>query len=262
MITNKEDYIDYLKAFSIILVIVGHALSFYSKTYQPLLREWRILELLIYSVHVPLFFAIAGFLCHRQKVLPFYKKKIFRILIPFITFSLLKLIYTNCISNHFVHADNVREQIIDAFVYGNLYWFCYAILLIFLLSPILWTRDGKGIKRISVYIVIAFAAFSTISQMLNISLPNIFQIKNAIYYFPFFAVGYFINQQKTQFEEMTQKYYIFLTFLSAFVIIGYLSFVLTDTVKDNFFPAKFIVSFALMLFLLRLAKALPKNMTL
>ena len=262
MISNKEVYIDYLKAFSIILVIVGHALSYYSITYQPLSQEWRIMELLIYSVHVQLFFVIAGFLCHRQKVLPFYKKKIFRILIPFFTFSILKLVYSNCISNHFIHANGLREQIIDAFVYGNLYWFCYAIFLIFLLSPVLWTKHGTGITRISIYIVITFAVFSSVSQLLNLTFSNIFQIVNAIYYFPFFAAGYYIYQHKTHFEETIQKNSIFLSLLSALIVFGYLSFVLSDTVKDTFFPAKFIVSFALMYFLLNLAKALPENMAI
>ena len=137
-------------------------------------------------------------------------KKIFRILIPFFTFSILKLVYSNCISNHFIHANGLREQIIDAFVYGNLYWFCYAIFLIFLLSPVLWTKHGTGITRISIYIVITFAVFSSVSQLLNLTFSNIFQIINAIYYFPFFAAGYYIYQHKTHFEETIQKNSIFL----------------------------------------------------
>lgn len=124
----KKDYIDYLKAFAIIMVVSVHAFTYYSGHHGPLSTIWKNIWILMRTVCVPLFFAVAGFLCHKQKVLPFYRKKVFRILLPFLTFTTLKLVYTNCVSNHFAHANTLWFQLIDAFIYGELYWFCYPIL--------------------------------------------------------------------------------------------------------------------------------------
>ena len=66
--------LDYLKAFAAFLVVLGHCLSYYT-AWQPLPLFAGIAEDLIYHVHVPLFFTISGFLCHRQPLRPYYKKK-------------------------------------------------------------------------------------------------------------------------------------------------------------------------------------------
>ena len=66
--------LDYLKAFAAFLVVLGHCLSYYT-AWQPLPLFAGIAEDLIYHVHVPLFFTISGFLCHRQPLRPYYKKR-------------------------------------------------------------------------------------------------------------------------------------------------------------------------------------------
>ena len=84
--------IDYLKAFAIILVILGHSLSFYANNISSLPNGMKVFSSLVYAVHVPLFFFMAGYLCHKQNVKRFYKKKFMRIIVPFITFTVLKLL--------------------------------------------------------------------------------------------------------------------------------------------------------------------------
>ena len=63
---KKIKWINYLKAFAAILVVVGHAISFqFTNSDIPIGIE--IIENVIYAVHVPLFFVIAGYLCKCPK---------------------------------------------------------------------------------------------------------------------------------------------------------------------------------------------------
>ena len=66
--------LDYLKAFAAFLVVLGHGISYYAYRYSlPIFAG--IAEDLIYQVHVPLFFTISGFLCHRQPLRAYYRKR-------------------------------------------------------------------------------------------------------------------------------------------------------------------------------------------
>ena len=76
---NKDriEWVDYSKAIAIILVIVGHAISEYS-------LDFPILEKVIYSMHMPLFFLLSGYVFKIKE-----NQKIKRILIPYIGFCVL-----------------------------------------------------------------------------------------------------------------------------------------------------------------------------
>lgn len=84
---NKDriEWIDYSKAIAIILVIVGHAISEYS-------LDFPILEKIIYSMHMPLFFLLSGYVFkikENQTNKQYIINKIKRILIPYIGFCVL-----------------------------------------------------------------------------------------------------------------------------------------------------------------------------
>ena len=149
--------LDYLKAFAAFLVVLGHCLSYYT-AWQPLPLFAGIAEDLIYHVHVPLFFAISGFLCHRQPLRPYYKKKVLRVLVPFWFFAFLKVFFSTVIVRHFAHADTIGGQLYDAFVIGRAYWFAYAIFLMLLIAPLFWEKDEKTAPRKAIIGMIAAAA--------------------------------------------------------------------------------------------------------
>lgn len=201
---DKEDNfynytIDYLKAIAIFLVILGHAVSYYMKNSQETSTAVRIAYILIYSVHVPLFFMIAGYLNHEQNFQIYLWKKIKRILVPFIVFSILKIIYSNIISNSFSHGNNLRDQLIDAFIIGNLYWFIYTIFIIYLIAPLMWgKRDSKNfLLKFCIFFILAFAVNAYGAE----ELVNYFQIFNVIHYLPFFYTGYILKRYGNFFSK-------------------------------------------------------------
>lgn len=59
-IKKRSDYIDYLKAIAIILVVVGHSFSYIIDKEQFSCSDLNAIQTLIYSVHVPLFFVVGG----------------------------------------------------------------------------------------------------------------------------------------------------------------------------------------------------------
>ena len=174
--------IDYLKAFAIFLVVFYHALIQVEISYSTL--AYACVTLAMKNVHVPLFILIAGYLCHKQDVKTFYLKKAQRILIPFLFFSALKLVVNNLLGTEFVHADTFGKQLWDAFVCGQLYWFCYCLLIMFAIAPLLWNRKpvqfGFLIVLIGVNIWIGAA---------QVELMDVLQIQGVIYYSPFFVLG-------------------------------------------------------------------------
>lgn len=82
---KRNTYIDYLKGIAIIMVVLGHCW----KLPQDVFR-------LIYSIHMPLFFAISGYLLAGREDEPlgrFIIKKAKSLLIPYIVFCLISCVF-------------------------------------------------------------------------------------------------------------------------------------------------------------------------
>lgn len=91
-INNRNKTYDYMKAFAIFLVVMDHTIS----STDGIDNGFRVF---IYSVHMPLFFIVSGFLSskrHQTMVewLKFYRKKT-RLLIPFLAFSIADCLLLN-----------------------------------------------------------------------------------------------------------------------------------------------------------------------
>lgn len=187
--TLKKRNITYLKAFAIIMVVFYHAVCDILCASNPNDMFAAGTKSVMENVHVPLFFLIAGYLCHKQNVRNFYKKKIQRILIPFLFMSCLKLFFNNFISSAHIHGEGIGYQLFDAFVCGKLYWFCYALLIMYAAAPLLWNRK----LRIWIVLVGSLAA-NVLMNVYNIKLTDVLQLENAIYQLPFFATGMLLAQ--------------------------------------------------------------------
>ncbi len=63
MQTNRNVYIDIVKSFAIFMVVLGHCLQY---TLPDNYRFSNTLFIMIYSMHMPLFIAISGYLFFYQ----------------------------------------------------------------------------------------------------------------------------------------------------------------------------------------------------
>lgn len=247
--------IDFLKAFAAILVVLGHAISFYCKESQISIRI-DVIQNLIYAVHVPLFFVIAGYLCKFPKNFDggYYWKKIKRILIPFCFFATLKLIYSNLISAEYAHGNSFVDQLVSTFVVGDVYWFCYTMFILYLLAPILWKCSTYILNVILCTVVI----LNTVLFYTKVELTSVFQISNVVYYTFFFLFGICLSRVDffQKIKILIQKR-LFL-FLNILIITILCLFKLIDRDMP---VTNYILALALMVLLYCLAVILPKQGT-
>lgn len=217
--------IDYLKAIAIIFVVLGHSLTYYAEHYGILSSVGGVTSLLICSVHVPLFFIIAGFLCHKHDVKKYICSKGKRILVPFVTFSVLKLFYSAFIEKAAAHGENFLYQLVDAFLLGRLYWFAYCIFGIYLIAIWFWRKECESKesnnKRILVSLFILLViniAFASLGRT-NIFDHNLFQINYIIRYLPYFLIGYFIKENINAFQIIEKNNIMLAVALTLVVVI-------------------------------------------
>lgn len=248
--TKQKESLNYLKAFAIILVVTHHVIDYAVLTdLHPIVVT---LKDLIQSIHVPLFFLIAGYLCHEQNLKKFFSKKIERIIFPFITFTTLKLLYTNLISNEYAHAGTLPDQIIDAFLYGSLYWFIYPMFIFYLCAPLLWKSKRANIAIFIVLILInGYIGYPT----------NYFlQLWPAFFQACFFIAGILIQQYEKQLSTLVEKYNnIFI--LICLSVIAYLVHLLYTGQTYYSFPVRALLAFSEMYLVWRIAKKLPENIS-
>lgn len=248
-LTKKQSYIDYLKAIAAIFVVIHHALSYAKIQNANFVIE--ALYTLIVCTHVPLFLCIAGYLCHKQPLGPYFKKKALRLLIPFVVFSLLKITYAILFDSTHAHANSIGAQFADAFLTGSLYWFIYAILIMYAAAPLLWKM-----KKGNIVVFIALVTTSTLLEVSNISLGQYLQLHNTVTYGCYFVAGILIQQYATKLTTFSEKHKKKLLAVAALLIVGILCFKLNyDHPMPHFL--KVLVAFSMMYVLFRAAKTLP-----
>lgn len=250
--------LDYLKAFAAFLVVLGHSISYYA--YQnPLPLFAGIAEDLIYQVHVPLFFTISGFLCRRQPLRPYYKKKVLRVLVPFWFFAFLKVFFSTVIVRHFAHADTIGGQLYDAFIIGRAYWFAYAIFLMLLIAPLFWEKDEKTPPRKAVIGMVAAAVFTAVCSIKGLSLlTEVFQIGRTVKNLPFFLSGMVLRYYYPRLKEFFKQHRIPVLCLAA-AITAASALCFAWQLKIDAYLRLLITSYALMVLLLALANAIPEK---
>lgn len=260
--SKKRDIIDYLKAGAIFLVVLGHCITHYREMGHMVSNGQRLFEELIYSVHVPLFFMISGYLCHRQPIAKYYLKKLERIFIPFIFFSILKLIYTNLISASYGHAADLKGQLFDAFVLGELYWFAYAILVIMLVMPLFWQKNETDFPIKAFVGAVVFVILDIFIELNpQVVLPLHFQIRYVVVYIPFFLLGHvmrYLGKRLFKFEKSKRILLIAISLAGIVVLVG----VIRRNDYYNPFYVKFVLAFLLSYLLFLIAYFLPEKVRL
>ena len=237
---EKSLVISYLRAIAIILVIIHHSMS-YGIGYigEPGGVYMGFLEV-INCVHVPLFFMISGYLCRAQSVSGYYRKKLLHILVPFFVFSSVKLAY-NLMFEGFGHSDSVGGEFLSAYVFGEYYWFSYALMLMFLAAPLLWKIKSK------------VGLIATLSGVLVVNITGgfldflpqgeVFQIDRAFVFSSWFLFGYVLKQldAKRVFED--KKWKNILLVASVLISVPFV-FLYTGGYLNNFL-GKFVLSLSL-----------------
>ncbi|MBQ9437567.1 MAG: acyltransferase [Lachnospiraceae bacterium] len=174
------DEIDILKGIAIFLVVVGHGVILYPVNLHNVILTSRIYEW-VESVHMPLFFLLAGFTFSYHE--GYWRKKAKRILVPYLAFCLLDILLKSTLPMLVNKQKPLTEHIYDVFCGGGGYWFLYVLMVFYLVSPVLLLL----VRKLSILRLLWFPVALCLPFVPGI--PEIFLLRLTAHYAPYFAAG-------------------------------------------------------------------------
>lgn len=201
-------YIDVLNCIAIIFVLFLHSTQL-AHTGNTNLTHFR-LALAVQSICYPAVYIFlmnsgATLLDYRKKysTMVFLKKRLYRVLIPFLFWSLIYYLYSIshiAYPGTIIHSHPSFTNFIKAFVnndINSLFWFFYTILALYLVAPVISPLVEKNLN-ILFYMVVMFFLCSNglqfISNLIGINIRTSFINQPLLSsYIGFFIVGYLIK---------------------------------------------------------------------
>ncbi len=191
-------YIAYAQVIGIILVVFGHSFHEY-----PGGGTEMLIYRMMYSFRMPLFMFVSGFLMvyttqinNKTNVTycNFTKKKILRLLLPFVVLSAIAFVPRAMMSDI---ADSNINLSFDSFWQNFLYpeqmaipyyWFLHSSFTLLLFNYALITL-GKKLSLADKHIYLAMIVIPILLQILPVTYGSLFTINQTIMLAPYFAIG-------------------------------------------------------------------------
>lgn len=238
MMTERKDYLDYLRGFATIAVIVIHVSAQYWGGYYGSI-SWLIFTGYegVCRVAVPLFFMISGTLFldkeRNKSIKSLYTVTIKRLVIFCVFWSLIyKMIYFPAEGQFF---DKILTALSEIAV-GNTQvhlWYIYAIIGLYIISPILKVFVNNATQKQLLYAIGCYFIFSSVHVFVA-EFPELSFISNhlskikggmEVGYIGFFLLGYYIDNY-----EIKKKTRILLYFLGVIGLIFTIVMVMWDCI--------------------------------
>lgn len=237
--SQRNNSIDFIKGFLMLLVIMGHWLQ--GNMNETLIRHF------IYFFHMPLFFLISGFLIDYEKMknrkVIYLFKRYFQLGAPWLITSVIFLIIRN-----FSHIGDISYKDIIKIFYSPYYhlWYIIAYLayITILLAYIKLCKKLIIRKQIIVLLIISLIVgflarlFPEQDGVFKHIVNYILRLQN----FPFFIFGIYLSNEKIKVSKYI--YCLALMVLSIIVIAFYVNmgFMLNTA---GFFIVNFVLSLAI-----------------
>ncbi len=206
---NRFEWIDWMKALGIYLVVLGH---FYS-----------IGEKFIYVFHVPLFFLISGFLVKKENdYCVFWKKLWYNLAVPMLVMTSMNIVFdwfpymvrgTFCPMELYWFVRNVVFGMVSGF---DALWFVYTLIILKILFQYIFSR------RFFYALTIVMLALAYIYNHVDMAVfpfflkePN--AIMNTFTAFPFFALGVYARDFRVMLNGLNRK--MIIIFLSGLLVV-------------------------------------------
>lgn len=173
---HRLNYIDRLKGFTIIFVVMGH-----------LLVQRDIIYELISSFHMPLFIFLSGFVASSPSSIYIISGKFRKLMFPFFVVGICHILLLKV---------SFTRAILSTYKAG--YWYLYVLFCFYIfLIPFKWNK-GKGLKGQTIDFISAIIIFCILFFLLKVIKPNpsndLFSIGQLIQYWPFFIFGFFCKK--------------------------------------------------------------------
>ncbi|MCW6543051.1 acyltransferase [Yersinia ruckeri] len=251
--TNKIGWIDNLRAVACIMVVMIHATT-YSLTSGSSVGEfsWDIANLLNSAsrVGVPLFFMISGYLFFGEKSAG--KKHFLRIGLCLAFYSAIALIYISTLTP--IGGWVSLKHILQKPVFYHL-WFFYAIIVVYLVSPLVNVKPVSGRYLAVVMLLLAILANPNTSKFaldgVHLLSVNLYIYGDTFYYLLYAILGRAIGMLETRERNISWgAAVIFIISVSLIVISTKKQSIINGNFADTFYmycsPLVFIAAVSLL----------------
>lgn len=191
---------DILRGMAILMVLLYHSIIVFPINLHEI--QWcHGLHTLLWVVQMPLFFLVSGF-CYSYdgNYRSYARKKIMRILIPHLVFSMLDIL-PRILPNPLVNEQmNPKEALLDFILYGGSDWFLWTLFVIVMLFPLLekLLKGSSVMKKTGTLLVLLlFAAKPYVTDFLLLNM-----VSQYLFYFFF---GYILRKKERFLLEKVGK---------------------------------------------------------
>ena len=215
--TKRNLFLDFVKAFAIILVVVGHNIQCGSGT-NYLKEELffdNIIFKYIYSFHMPLFMLISGYFFAygiNKEAKDIFINKFKSLIVPILTWAIVPLVVF--ISVKFLKNEFSIISTITYYISYSLHslWFLWAV---FWCSLIVLITNKMFKDNILIYILIFTISFF---------IPDVYNLALYKFMFPYFVIGYLYKKYNLQ-ENLSpiynSNYFVCLSGVIFFILLYY-----------------------------------------
>ena len=210
-------WVDYTKAIGIILVVYGHVARGMFKAGLPMNESvYRIIDSIIYSFHMPLFFFLSGLFFYESLIKRGWRglmaNKMDSIAYPYIVWSLLQgsieVLLNRWTNNH----ATISEVLSFLWVPRAQFWFLYAMFLVIIVGIPIYVKAKK-----KYFLLIAIASLVPCLYPAKIYIFGLLHFGYIFGNFCFFALGIFFKEIQHHVYNNRQKLLIplFVIFVGA-----------------------------------------------
>ncbi|GEO48267.1 acyltransferase [Companilactobacillus kimchii] len=183
-------YVDTIRVFAMLLVVLAHSCADDLANYQPTLK-WGVVNsiVIVTEIAVPLFFMISGAMVLNSKrtydLKYLFKHRLVRVVVPFLLWSVVSAYLARAMSGP-VDMKDFSNTLLMMYHKPVLvaYWFMYPLIALYLLSPFLKAIADKIDDKMLMYLLILWVIIDIALPTLTTTTP-----KNIGVYFNSFDLG-------------------------------------------------------------------------
>lgn len=190
--------IDVMKGIGILLVILGHCTPDFPVNITEDACSMELRKF-IYTFHMPMFFFCSGFVLGLVPSKPIgdtIKNRFTRLMIPYITFSLVNLALRVIFSSITRSQVDFVETLKGVLLYGEYYWFVYALFFLMILMAL--ARRNKWVS--TAYVIIGIYLY-------YLYIPT-FCLREIGYYMLYAVAGLFLSKYRSHLKDFMNNYWV------------------------------------------------------
>lgn len=237
-------YIDYLKAFGIIGVIIIHLTSRYltnSPVGSSLWLQASVLESLVRFSIIVFVMASGVLLLKKRQLIEDLPRRLKRVLIPyflwFIVYFFIKMFKEYGIS-YMMNISNILNflgaALLDPTILTVQFWFIYMIVGVYIISPVISTWVTAATKREISYFLVIWLFLLTLN-MTNINFLLVDYLKFFTGFIGYFILGYYLDITRNKYL-MSPKFGLLIFLIGAVMtMVGFITTSYIDGANNYLF---------------------------